>query len=41
MSKELPNNQKQNEEVDLIVFFNLIGNAEVNNIGGSFDVNLA
>ena len=27
MSKELPNNQKQNEEVDLIVFFNLIGNA--------------
>ena len=27
MSKELPNHQKQNEEVDLIVFFNLIGNA--------------
>ena len=27
MSKELQNNQKQNEEVDLIVFFNLIGNA--------------
>lgn len=27
MSKELPNNQKQNEEVDLIVFFNLIGKA--------------
>jgi len=27
MSKELPNNQKQNEEVDLVVFFNLIGKA--------------
>ncbi|WAC01063.1 hypothetical protein N7U66_12860 [Lacinutrix neustonica] len=27
MSKELPSNKNNNEEVDLIVFFNLIGNA--------------
>ena len=27
MSKELPNNQKQNEEVDLIVLLNLVGKA--------------
>ena len=27
MSQELPSNKNNNEEVDLIVFFNLIGNA--------------
>jgi len=35
MSKELPNNPKQTEEVDLIVFFNLIGNA-INKVFGFF-----
>ena len=40
MSKELPNNQKQNEEVDLIVFFNLIGNAISKVLKKSIFINL-